>query len=148
MTAQRRSAGSRMESESTGARGTRDRTEVEPPACPSTRRHDAIRDPPEASRRLRGPLLQVRRQPLEALVQAVACTVSSIGQQRQRTRRRASGLDVPGALAERVQAELVGDLGGGLGVRQVLEGRQRSQRQFQASRRRGAAETGKLARTQ
>jgi len=45
--------------------------------------------------------------PFETLVEAVS-------------RRGARGLDVPGPLAERVEAELVGDLGGVHGVGQIL----------------------------
>ena len=45
--------------------------------------------------------------PFETLVEAVS-------------RRGARGLDVPGPLAERVEAELVGDLGGVHGVWQIL----------------------------
>lgn len=59
--------------------------------------------------RLLAALLEVNGEPLETLVEAV-------------TRGSTSGLDVPLALAERVEAELVGDVGRVHGVGQVLWG--------------------------
>ena len=53
--------------------------------------------------------LQVGREPLETLVETI-------------TRSGASCLDVPVALAERVEAKLVGDLGSVHGVGEILNG--------------------------
>ena len=63
---------------------------------------------PQRSGQMRLLLLVERsREPVEALVEAVA-------------RGRAGRLDVPVALAQRVEAELVGHLRDGHGVRQIL----------------------------